>query len=307
MTARPRQLRLIGTEEVSAVAFGAASWSFSDDPGWDELRLGPRSDEGGIRAIHTALECGITLIDTARLYTRLDHPGHSEALVARALSQYPGSTDRVIVATKGGHYRLADSAPIDGSPATIRRHCELSLELLGLDCIPLYQLHYPDPERPIAAVMKTFVELRDEGLIRLIGIGNVSRREIDEARTVAPIASVQNEFSPIHQDDRDVVEYCAEEGIAYLAYSPLGGTRMTVENRNGRGARHLRDVFPAAARVAERRGISIHRLALAWLLTLTPTIIPIVGATREESVRDSAGAADVELDPGELAGLDFTR
>jgi aryl-alcohol dehydrogenase-like predicted oxidoreductase len=207
-----------------------------------------------------------------------------------------------VVVTKGGHYRDGNSAPVDVRPETIRLHCETSLKLLGVDTIELYQLHHPDPSVPITATMSIFAGLRDEGLIRQIGVSNVSVAQLEAARTVVPVASVQNRFSPFQQEHRDVLDYCTEHGIAFLAYSPLSGGSGLLP-----GPGRLAKAFPAAARVAERNGISVQRLALAWLLALSPVLIPISGASRPETIRDSAAAAGVKLTPEELAELDFAE
>jgi len=177
---RGRQ-RLIGDTPVSVVGLGGGAWSFNDHPAWVEAGLAGRVDDDHvIRAIHAALDCGITLIDTARAYTTVDHPGHSESLIARALASHREGS-RVLVATKGGQYRSGHDFPIDTSRDTIRRHCETSLRLLGVECIGLNQLHHPDPVEPMAKVMTTFAELRDEGVIRDVGLSNVSIAQVEEA------------------------------------------------------------------------------------------------------------------------------
>jgi aryl-alcohol dehydrogenase-like predicted oxidoreductase len=280
--------RRIGDREVSAIALGSASWPFLPGP-TDEV------DDLGIRAIHAALDEGVTILDTARAYTRADHEGYAEALIARALHNHPSQL-RVLVATKGGHYRDGDRFPIDASREAIRRHCESSLQLLGVDRLELYQLHWPDPSTPMRDAMQTFTQLQDEGLIRDIGVSNVSATQFKEARSVADVVSVQNRFSAIDQSDRAMLDYCSEHEIAYLAYSPLGGT-VSVPR--------LAETFPGAAAVAARKQVSIQRLALAWLLHLSPMVIPIVGASKPETVRDSVRAMDVVLDADDLAELDF--
>jgi aryl-alcohol dehydrogenase-like predicted oxidoreductase len=281
--------RRIGDREVSAIALGSASWPFLPGP-TDEV------DDAGIRSIHAALDEGVTILDTARAYTRADHEGYAEELIARALHNHP-SRLRVLVATKGGHYRDGDTFPIDASRETIRRHCESSLLLLGVDRLDLYQLHWPDPSTPMRDAIQTFTELQDEGLIRDIGVSNVSVAQFKEARSVADVVSVQNRFSPIDQSDRAMLDYCSEHEIAYLAYSPLGGAVSVSRLAE----------FPGAAAVADRKQVSIQRLALAWLLQLSPVVIPIVGASKPETVRDSVRAMDVVLGADDLAELDFHR
>jgi aryl-alcohol dehydrogenase-like predicted oxidoreductase len=296
----------IGDTAVSRVALGATGWSFTDLPIWRETINTRRSadevdDDLGVRTIHTALDFGIRIIDTARAYTRADHPGHSEALIARALATHPAGTE-VLIATKGGHYRDGENFPIDGRPDTIRRHCEMSLECLGVDRLDLFQLHYPDPNVALGTTMSAFAALKTEGLIRYVGLSNVSIDELREAQDVVEIASIQNHFSPFNQDDRPMLAYCEEHSIAYLAAYPLGGIGISRE-RGWVGG--LGSAFPAATEVAERRGVSIQRLALAWLSQLSPVIIPICGAGRPDTIRDSAQASALVLSNDELLALDF--
>ncbi len=175
--------------------------------------------------------------------------------------------------------------------------------MLGIDQIDLYQLHVPDPAVPMAEAMRTFAGLRDEGVIRDVGVCNVAVEQLEEAMSVLPIVSVQNRFSPFHQEDSTMVDYCADHSIAYLAHSPVGGGPPP---HGGRGA-SLAASFPAAAALAQRKKISVYRLALTWLLSLSPTLIPLSGAgTPETARRDSALAADTVLSRDELEELDFS-
>jgi aryl-alcohol dehydrogenase-like predicted oxidoreductase len=249
--------------------------------------------------VHAALDAGIRLIDTARSYTTATHPGHSEAVVARALASHPAGPE-TLVATKGGYYRSGDDFLIDSSPEALRKHCQTSLSLLEVDRIALYFLHVPDPRIPVGRAMITFAELREEGKVQHVGLSNVTIAQVDEAIDVVPVAAVQNRFSVLDTGDREMVDYCAERGIAYFAYSPLGSGPAL---GNPRAA--LSTEFPEAAAVAERKGISTHRLALAWLLALSPTLIAVCGPTRPESARDCALAAEVSLTADEIESLDF--
>jgi aryl-alcohol dehydrogenase-like predicted oxidoreductase len=294
--------RFIGNTQVSALGLGGASWSFADYAPWVAATPHPVDDEMAIQTIHAALDSGLTLIDTARVYTTAEHPGHSEALIARALESHPRGRD-VLVATKGGHYRDGNDFPVDARRDTIRRHCEMSLRVLGLDRIDLYQLHLPDPAVPIREAMATLAELRDEGFVRDVGVCNVSIQQLEEAISVVPVVSVQNRFSPFHQEDREMVEHCAELSIAYLAHSPLGGGPPP----HGGRAAALAASFPAAQALAQRKGISVYRLALAWLLSQSPTLIPLCGAGRPESIRDSALAIETAFSEDDLETVDFAQ
>jgi len=282
--------RAIGGAIVPPIGLGGTAWSFGE--------FGGERDDLGVATIHAALDAGVRLIDTARVYTLVGHPGHSEQLIARALAGHSAKSG-VLVATKGGHHRIGErfpeDFPIDASRGTLRRHLETSLELLGVDRIDLYQLHWPDPNIPMRDAMATFAELRDEGLVRDVGVSNVTIQQLEEARATVPIVSVENHFSTFVQQDRAMLDHCAEQSIAYLAYSPL---------RVPAGKSYI-EAFPRAASVAERLDISIQRLALAWMLHRFPAIIPICGAGRPETIRDSAAALNLALAPDDLAKLDF--
>jgi aryl-alcohol dehydrogenase-like predicted oxidoreductase len=290
--------RSIAGIPVSSIGLGGASWSLIDTPDWPVDDKAGRSDEEAVATIHAALDAGVTLLDTARVYTTATHPGHSEALFRRALASYPDTSD-VLVTTKGGHYRSGNNFPICANPEALRSDCDASRALLAVDRIDLYQLHFPDPAVPFEDSIRALAELRDDGWIRHIGVSNVSLPQLEQALSIAPIVSVQNHFSPLDQGDREMVDYCAEHSIAYMSYSPLGG------GAHGAGRTALQDAFPAAAALAARREISLQRLALAWLLSLSSTMIPICGSSRPESIRDSALAGELELTEEELVELDF--
>jgi aryl-alcohol dehydrogenase-like predicted oxidoreductase len=277
--------RLIADVAVSAIGFGGVNLSIPE----------PVSERDAERTIHAALDAGVTLIDTAHAYTTVEEEAHNERLVARSLATHPRGGD-VLVATKGGHFRAGEhDFPVDGRPETIRAHCETSLRTLGVETIGLYQLHWPDPRVPVAESMGAFAELQREGKVRLVGVSNFSVEQIEEARSVVEVASVQNRFSPAHREDRPVLDHCAGAGIAYLSYTPLDGATA---------ARTLPERLPAFARVAAERGVSPHRVVLAWHLAQAPVVIPIPGARRPDTIADSAAAADLELTPDELALLD---
>jgi aryl-alcohol dehydrogenase-like predicted oxidoreductase len=282
--------RGLGDLEVSAIGFGAMT--LTQQAGYDVAR--------GERAVHAALECGITLFDTADAYGPTNGYGVNELALVAALRSWPGPLDGVVVATKGGHTRHPhDTWWIDGSRAHLRRACEDSLRRLGLDALPLYQHHRPDPRRPYAESLLALRELHDEGLVRRVGISNASAAQIREAADILgeALVSVQNEFSPVARDVADEVAVCEGLGLAFLAWGPLGGMRAA----KGLGAGPAAGAF---ALVAAERGVSPQRVALAWELARSPVVIPIPGASRPESVRDSVAALDLVLTPDELALLD---
>jgi aryl-alcohol dehydrogenase-like predicted oxidoreductase len=282
--------RTIGPVTVSAIGLGGMPMSIEGRPG----------EERSIRTIHAALDAGVTLIDTADSYhLHAGETGHNEQLIAKALASYPGDTSGVLVATKGGHLRPGDGSwTVDGSPAHLRAAAEASLKTLGVDAIGLYQFHRPDPEVPYEESIGALRELLDAGKIRLAGISNASIEQIDIARRVlgeGNLASVQNQYSPGFRSSESELWYTTGQGIAFLPWSPLGG----IGSAGRLGARHA-----ASAEVAGARGVSPQQVTLAWMLAKAPTVIPIPGASRPESITDSAQAADLVLTESEFGRLD---
>ena len=250
-----------------------------------------------IATIHAALDCGVTLIDTADAYCLDDaDTGHNERLVGEALRTWRGPGAAVVVATKGGHLRGGDGSwHLNGRPEYLEQACEASLRSLRVDVIDLYQLHRPDPDVPFAESVGALARLRDQGKIRLVGLSNVNVDQIDEALAIVPIASVQNQFSPGFLSSAGEIAHCAKHGIAFLAWSPLGG--MSSAGRIG-------DRHSAYARVARRHGVSPQQVALAWELAQSDVVIPIPGSRRPDTIRDSAAAAALLLSEDDLALLE---
>ncbi len=277
-----------GTHQlVSAVGLGAMPLSLAGRP----------SEAEAIRVIHAALDAGVSLIDTADVYCVDDREtGHNERLIAAALASWPGARGSVVVATKGGLVRPGGAWVSRGTPRHLRAACEASLRALGIECIALYQLHAPDDDVPLEESVGALGELRREGKIRHVGLSNVGVAEIQRARAIVPIVSVQNRCSVFDRVDLQsgVIELCERDGLAYLAYGPVGGSRGKV-----RVAQE-----PTLVRLAAARRCSPFQVALAWLLHRSPALIPIPGATRVESALDSSAAAELTLEPGELAELE---
>jgi aryl-alcohol dehydrogenase-like predicted oxidoreductase len=278
--------RRLGGLQVGAVGLGEMPMSLAGRP--DEAR--------SIRTIHAALDAGVTLIDTADAYCRDgSEVGHGERLVRKALDAWPGDRGRVLVATKGGHTREGGEWDLDGRPEHLRQACEASLRALGVDAIGLYQLHRPDPKVPFLESVGALAELEAAGKVRLVGLSNVSVDQIRQARQVVDVASVQNEFSPRFRRSEGELAFCAAQRIAFLPWSPLGGI--------GRG-RDLGGRHAAFAEVAAAHGVSPQQIALAWELAKAPVVIPIPGASRPETITDSAAAATLRLSADDLARLD---
>lgn len=285
------QYRTLGTRTVSAIGLGGMPMSIEGRP----------DEERSITTIHAALDAGVTLIDTADAYHRdAGEVGHNEELIARALRSYGTSTDHVLVATKGGHLRPGDGTwTRNGHPDYLKQAAKASAKRLGVEAIGLYQFHRPDPEVPYADSVGALRELLDEGVIEMAGISNATVAQIDEANEVlgGRLVSVQNQFSPAFRSSLDELRHCAELGIAFLPWSPLGGISQAAEI----GERH--EPFQA---VADSRGVSPQQVALAWELTLAPVVIPIPGASRPTSIADSALAAELVLTAEELSALSGT-
>jgi aryl-alcohol dehydrogenase-like predicted oxidoreductase len=286
------QQRTIGNDSVGRVSVGAIGLG-AMPLSTKEPRPSPTDAEA---TVHAALDAGVTLIDTADAYSYDEAEfGHNEGLVALALRSY-GDTSSVLVATKGGHTRQGREWGLDGSPAYLRRACEGSLRRLHVDTIGLYQFHRPDPATPWEESMGALRTLVDDGLVRMVGVSNADIAQIDAARAIVGDAfvSVQNQFSPGWRSSAGELAHCASLGLAWLPWSPFGGVGA---------AGSLDATAPAFAEVAEELGISVYRVTLAWHLAQADVVVPIPGASRAESITDSAAAADVRLSGDQLARL----
>ncbi|NEK96200.1 aldo/keto reductase [Modestobacter muralis] len=278
----------VGTVSLGAVGLGGMPLSTKSD------RPSPADAEA---VVHAALDAGVTLIDTADAYAADESEfGHNEELIARALASYGSATDDVLVATKGGHTRRGSDWEIDGSPAYLRRACEDSLRRLGVEQIGLYQYHRPDPTVPWEDTMGALRELVDAGLVRMAGISNADIGQIDSARAIVgeALVSVQNQFSPGWRSSAGELAHCAAVGLAFLPWSPFGGITA---------AKSLGSTAAEFGAVADELGVSVHQVTIAWHLAQADVVLPIPGASRPQSIQDSAGGADLELSAEQLARL----
>ncbi len=279
--------RRVGSRKVSALGLGAMPMSVREH----------NDEERALATVRTALDAGITLVDTADAYSPDEATfGHNEVVIAKALKQYGVGPDDVLVATKGGHTRRGKEWLLDGTPAYLREACIGSLRRLGVEQIGLYQHHRPDPDTDYAETLGGLKALVDEGLIAAAGISNADQDQILLAKDILGdgLAAVQNQFSPAFRSSQPEIDLCAELGIAFLAWSPLGGMSDAGE---------LGSRWQPFADVAAKHGVSPQQVCLAWELSLSEAVIPIPGASRPESVADSVRAADLVLDDEDLAAL----
>lgn len=287
---RPRSLGA-GGPPVSPIGLGAMKLSIDGRPSEDEA----------LRVLHAAFDAGITLVDTADVYS-LDAGdlGHNERLIARALAERPGDRERVLVATKGGssHPERTRWRP-DGRPEHLRAACDASLAALGRERIDLYYLHARDPAVPYAESLGAIAELVAQGKVRWAGVSNVGPREIEQARVLLPLVAVQNMLNPYLCDAlrggflrKSVLERCRALGLVFVAHSPMGswwGVSLPEH--------------PVVAPIAARHGVSAHAVALAWVLAQGPHVIALPGTRSIARVREAVRAAELELEPGELQAI----
>ncbi|PSQ12065.1 oxidoreductase [Halobacteriales archaeon QS_5_70_15] len=250
--------------------------------------IGPPESETAARyVVRRAVELGVDFVDTADSYG----PGVSERLLGEALDP-EGEDSDVVVATKAGLLRNADGDWLThGDPDYIRNQVLASRDRLGVETIDLYQYHRPDPDTPFEDSVETFAELKDEGLVRHVGLSNVSVDQLEAAREIVEVATVQNRYNVANRDSEAVLEACEEYGIGFVPWYPLAAGDL-VDLGTGLDA-------VAAAHDATRR-----QVALAWLLERSDVTLPIPGTSNVEHLEENVAAADLELTGEDLAALD---
>jgi aryl-alcohol dehydrogenase-like predicted oxidoreductase len=276
-----------GAPAVPPVGYGGMHLSLQERP----------PEPQALAVLHAALDGGVRLIDTADAYCLDDTDiGHNERLIAKAVRSWKGDRDAVLVATKGGLTRPGGRWERDGRPEHLHEACRFSLRALGVERIDLYQLHAPDPAVPFEASVGALAELREQGLIRWVGLSNVSVEEIQAAERIVPVTAVQNRLNPFFREALadGVVAYCAERGIGFLAYSPTGGGRLTKKLPE----------HPVLRAMSARLGVTPHAIVIAWVLAQSPTVIVIPSARVVEHALDSVGAGALELSEEDLAEVD---
>jgi aryl-alcohol dehydrogenase-like predicted oxidoreductase len=271
-----------GTDTVNRLGFGAMRICGDDIVGT------PDDEQAAREVVRRALELGVNLVDTADSYG----PGVSERLLREA-----GAPEEAFVATKAGLLRNADGDWLrHGDPDYIRNQVLVSKDRLGVDAIDLYQYHAPDPDTDFEASVQTFAELKDEGHVRHVGLSNVTVEELEAARDVVDVATVQNHYNVLTRDSdrldgdgRRVLEACEEYDIGFVPYFPLA-------------AGDLSDVDGIEA-VAEAHDATVYQIALAWLLQSSDVTLPIPGTSSIEHLEANVAAAEIDLTDDELAQL----
>ncbi len=244
----------------------------------------PRDRAEAIRVLRRAVELGVNFIDTADSYG----PDVSEELIAEALHPYP---EGLVIATKGGLERPGPDRWVpNGRPERLRRALEGSLRRLRLERIDLWQLHRIDPAVPADEQFAALREFRRAGLVRHVGLSEVAVEEVERARRIVPIASVQNRYNVTDRQWERVVDHCEREGIAFIPWFPLSAGRL--------------EAGGVLEEVARRRGASAYQVALAWLLARSPAMLVIPGTSSPAHLEDNVAAAALRLAPEDLAELD---
>ena len=263
---RDGQFTIGGDLPVRRLGFGAMRitgrgiWGPPDDP------------EDAKRLLRRVVELGVDLIDTADSYG----PEVSERLIAEALHPYP---DGLVIATKGGLRRTGPGQwPRDARPERLKECCEGSLRRLRLERIDLYQLHSPDPKVPLEESMGALRELKEEGKVRHVGVSNVAVEQLERARSVVEVVSVQNRYNLEDRSSEDVLEVCERDGLAFIPWRPLATGNLASPS-----------------------------VALAWLLQRSPVMLPIPGTASIEHFEENLAAAELELSEEQMASLEDAR
>lgn len=267
-----------GDLEVRRLGFGAMRLCGPGIRGWPEDR------GNALRVLRRAVELGASLVDTADSYG----PEVNELQVAEALHPYP---EGLVVATKGGLVRddRPGGWPPDGRPEHLRRACEGSLRRLRLERIDLYQLHTVDPKVPLEVSVGTLADMQREGKVRHLGLSNVTVKQLEQARKIVPIVSVQNRYSVADRSSEKVLAYCERHGIAFIPWYPLG---------DGSALRLAR-----VRKLAVKLAATPAQVALAWLLKKSPVMLPIPGTSKIAHLEENAAAAKLALSDEDFSSL----
>jgi aryl-alcohol dehydrogenase-like predicted oxidoreductase len=270
--------KLGGDLPVNRLGFGAMRITGEGIWGW------PADRDEARRVLKRAVELGVNLIDTADAYG----PETSELLIAEALHPYP---ERLVIATKGGLTRPGpDQWVPNGRPDYLKKCVDNSLKRLRLARIDLYQLHRIDSKVPMEDSLGALKEMRDAGKIRLIGLSEVGPAEIERARKIVPIATVQNQYNVMNRRWEDALTYCEKHGLGFMPWSPVGGGSPLKGSK--------------LEAVAKAHHASVYQVAIAWLLQRSPVMLPIPGTSSVAHLEENVAAGELTLSAAELRTLD---
>jgi aryl-alcohol dehydrogenase-like predicted oxidoreductase len=269
----------IGSDlKVNRLGFGAMRITGEGVWGW------PADRGNALKVLKRAVELGANLIDTADAYG----PEVSELLIAEALHPYPAG---LVIATKGGLTRPGPGQWVpNGRPEYLKKCVEGSLKRLKLDRIDLYQLHRIDSKVPAAESLGALKEMRDAGKIRHIGLSEVTTDEIEQARKIVPIVTVQNQYNIENRKSEKVLEYCEKEGLGFMPWAPVGSGRLA--NAGGK-----------LEALAKSHGVSVVQLAIAWLLQRSPVMLPIPGTSSVPHLEENMASAKLQLSPADWKAI----
>ena len=271
--------KLGGDLSVNRLGFGAMRITGDGIWGW------PTDRANALKVLRRAVELGVTLIDTSDAYG----PETSELLIAEALHPYPAG---LVIATKGGLTRPGpDRWEPNGRPEYLKKCVEMSLKRLRLERIDLYQLHRIDRKVPVEDSLGALKEIQSAGKIRHVGLSEVSPAEIERARKVLPIVSVQNRYNIGDREWEKTLNYCEKEGLGFMPWSPVGGS-------------HGLKSGAALEAIGKAHGASVYQLALAWLLQRSPVMLPIPGTANIAHLEENVAAAKLKLTPEEWKTID---
>ncbi|MFB6223151.1 MAG: aldo/keto reductase [Haloarcula sp.] len=266
-----------GEQTVHRLGFGAMRLT------GDGIIGEPDDEDDAREVLRRAVELGVDFIDTADSYG----PGVSERLIGEALDT---ERDDVVIATKGGLLRNTDADWLaHGDPDYLRNAQLCSRDRLQMDPIDLYQLHRPDPDTPFEDSVHTLAEMKDDGLIRHVGLSNVSVEQLDRARDIVDIATVQNQYNITNRDEEDVLEACEDAGIGFIPWFPLGAGDLG-------GVDDIDEI-------AQHHDATPYQIALAWLLQHSDVTLPIPGTSSLEHLEQNVAASAISLTDDDMARL----
>ena len=300
------EYRKLGLSDLEVSAVGLGTWALGND------YFGEVDDAESIAAIQAGLDAGINLIDTAPAYGA----GHAEEIVGKAIQ---GRRDQVVVATKAGVIRTKDDFIKTLKPESIRKEIDDSLRRLNVDVIDLYQIHWPDPKTPLEDALEEFVKIREQGKYRYLGVSNFSTQEMDKAREMAGIVSLQPQYSLLKRKiENNILPYCRKYNLGVLSYGTLAGGILTGKYREipeFEEGDNRADFYPffkeptwskvqkfldVPREMAEKKGLTVAQLAINWTLSQAGITSALVGAKHPKQAQENAAAGDLKLSAREL-------